>query len=176
MISCTHNSNNIYNNAVFQNFYLFFKIPVQKLRWRSASATDYSYFYTNIWATRQLVNHQTVTHVTDILLSACAEVHSAAPAPCGALVIHPAVRELCSSRCQKPDPFSLSLSIVNYGHLWSHIVMTVLASLLEEDLTLCLMFTPLPAPQRLQYLRCDSFRLMWFWYILPFGFQTLKIL
>lgn len=59
MISCTHNSNNIYNNAVFRNFYLFFKIPVQKLRWRSASATDYSYFYTNIWATRQLVNHQT---------------------------------------------------------------------------------------------------------------------
>lgn len=50
---------------------------------------------------------------------------------------------LCSSRCQKPDPFSLSLSIVNYDHLWSHIVMTVLASLLEEDLTLCLMFTPL---------------------------------
>lgn len=130
----------------------------------------------------QHMSHKTVSEptneytVTDILLSACAEVHSAAPAPCGALVIHPAVRELCSSRCQKPDPFSLSLSIVNYGHLWSHIVMTVLASLLEEDLTLCLMFTPLPAPQHLQYLRCDSFRLMWFWYILPFGFQTLNIL
>lgn len=150
MISCTHNSNNIYNNAVFRNFYLFFKIPVQKLRWRSA------FLY-------QHMSHKTLSEptseytVTDILLSACAEVHSAAPAPCRALVIHPAVRELCSSRCQKPDPFSLSLSIVNYGHLWSHIVMTVLASLLEEDLTLCLIFTPLPAPQRLQYLR-------WVWF------------